>query len=424
MSTTAAPQPRPDWQHDWQQLLSFLPQDYEQLAREHKMLEVQYGNAKIRTAQDLLRFVFVHVGCDLPLRQSVAVVGAAGGPKLSAMRLHKKMQRAPSFLEALIARMVPVSEDARPEQWAGFEMVAVDASTVCGPGATGPDARIHAVLRLADLSYEQVQVTDHHGGETFKRFVWREGQLVIGDRGYCNAPGVAHVLDCRAQVLVRYNLRSMPAYDQWGKLVDVMRWLRASRLGKASEMRVQVVSNADREPRWIKGRLVAERLPDKEAEEARRRVRREHGSAATAEMLETAGYVVLFTTASRGAMPARRCLAAYRLRWQVELLFKRCKSLCGFDRLPNYRDDTIHAWLCAKVLLGLIMDRIGSAAADVFPHHDGTKNRSARATATATSYGSPALEADEHPAGRDGRRALPIQAVRPARSAAVHHAAA
>jgi len=80
-------------------------------------------------------------------------------------------------------------------------MVAVDASTVCGPGATGPDARIHAVLRLADLSWEQVQVTDHHGGETFKRFVWHEGQLVFGDRGYCNAPGVAHVLDCVASMM-------------------------------------------------------------------------------------------------------------------------------------------------------------------------------------------------------------------------------
>ena len=150
MSTTAVPQPRPDWQNDWQQLLSYLPEDYEQLAREHKMLEAQYSNAKVRSAEDLLRFVFVHVGCDLPLRQPMAVVEAAGGPRLSAMRLHMKMQRAPRYLEALIARMVPVGQHARPELWAGFEMVAVDASTVCGPGATGADARIHAVLRLAD----------------------------------------------------------------------------------------------------------------------------------------------------------------------------------------------------------------------------------------------------------------------------------
>jgi hypothetical protein len=79
-------------------------------------------------------------------------------------------------------------------------------------------------------------------------------------------------------VLVRYNLRSMPVYDRRGDTVDVMQWLRALRLGKASEMRVQVVSNAQGAPRWIEGRLVAERLPEKQAEEARRRVRRDHGS--------------------------------------------------------------------------------------------------------------------------------------------------
>jgi hypothetical protein len=31
-----------------------------------------------------------------------------------------------------------------------------------------------------------------------------------------------------------------------------------------------------------------------------------------------------------------------------------------FDHLPNYRDDTILSWLTAKVLLGVLLDRIGS----------------------------------------------------------------
>jgi hypothetical protein len=64
----------------------------------------------------------------------------------------------------------------------------------------------------------------------------------------------------------------------------------------------------------------------------------------------------------KSRLDAARCLALYRIRWQVELLFKRWKSLCGFDRLPNYLDETILAWLHAKVLLALLMQRMASFA--------------------------------------------------------------
>src|SRR6202789_371925 len=102
------------------------------------------------------------------------------------------------------------------------------------------------------------------------------------------------------------------------------------------------------------------RLPEKEAEEARGRVRREHGRSVTAEQLEAAAYVMLFTTVPSSRLSASRCVDAYRLRWQIELQWKRWKSLCHFDRLPNYRDDTILSWLTAKVLLGLLLERVAS----------------------------------------------------------------
>jgi len=106
------------------------------------------------------------------------------------------------------------------------------------------------------------------------------------------------------------------------------------------------------------GRLIAYRLPDEAVERARQRLRREKGSEPSARTLEAAKYVLLFTTAVRARLDAGRCLRGYRLRWQIELQFKRWKSLCGFDLLPNWRDDTTLAWLYAKVLLGALLDRI------------------------------------------------------------------
>ena len=79
-----------------------------------------------------------------------------------------------------------------------------------------------------------------------------------------------------------------------------------------------------------------------------------------AKQLEQASYILLFTTAPAGRLSAARAVEAYRLRWQIEPQFKRWKSLCRFDRLPNYRDDTIKSWLTGKLLLGLVVDRIGA----------------------------------------------------------------
>jgi hypothetical protein len=56
----------------------------------------------------------------------------------------------------------------------------------------------------------------------------------------------------------------------------------------------------------------------------------------------------------------------YRLRWQIELQFKRWKTLCGFDRMPNFRPDTIESWLYAKILAAVLLEKLTSLHSGVF----------------------------------------------------------
>ena len=95
----------PDYLHDVDAILGYLPNDYEALAEEHDVLRVQHGNAKIRTARDLMWLFFTHVGLNLPLRQTAAVAREANGPAVSPMQIHKKLIRSVSYLEALMQRM-------------------------------------------------------------------------------------------------------------------------------------------------------------------------------------------------------------------------------------------------------------------------------------------------------------------------------
>jgi hypothetical protein len=384
----------------WQSIRSLLPSEYEVLACEHQQVETKFGNAKIRNADTLLRFIFLHVGADLPLRQTVAVMAEAGEPSLSPMRLHKKMARAAPYLRALVERLVAWPADGAPERWGGYVFCAVDATVVCGPGAVGTDARIHTKLRLADVSLSSVEVTDETGGESLCRFMWEPGELAVGDRAYFTPRGIQHVLDAGAEVLVRYRLEGVELCDESGDVLDVLEAVEHLAVGETCDLDV----TAKLPDRSTPARLVAYRLPDDAVERARERLRREKGSDLSARVFESAKYVLLFTTAARSRLDAERCLQGYRLRWQIELQFKRWKSLCGFDLLPNTRDDTTLAWLYAKVLLGALLDRMASIPTELSP-----PERQAAVPFVPPDVVRP-LEAHQHPLAAVDRRAAPVRA--------------
>jgi hypothetical protein len=349
----------------WQTIVADLPEDYEALAKEHKVLEVQYGAAKITNAEDLLRLLLLHAGVGFSLRQSVTVVAEAGGPSVSHVTLHQKETLAAPYVGALVGALAKDSAEAQPERWAGYELALVDGTSFAAAGSDGTSARVHVQLRLTDLAVLAAVATDNSVGESFKRFSWRSGQLAIGDRGYANPPGIASVVEQHADVLVRVNRSALPMFAPSGERVELMTWLRSLKGYKPRERPVFIRSREHAQD--VHGRLVAVRLPESAAEKARAWVRRELGSKATPLDFEAAHYIVLFTTVPSERMSTAMCLDLYRLRWQIELTFKRWKSLCDFDKLPNHRDDTILTWLNTKLLLALLLQRMASGASALFP---------------------------------------------------------
>ena len=271
------------------------------------------------------------------------------------------MKRLSGYLTVLLARMVDAAAFA-PEACGGLHVIAGDATTVQRPGSKGTTARVHYALRLADMTPRHIEVTDEHGGETARRFRPEPGEVWLLDRAYANPPGVAAIRKPGAHIIVRYNRGTLPLYDKKGKRIDVMGLLRATRERDAvRQVRAFVHVNKDE---VIPGRLCWLRLPEEKAEGARRRAKREAEGACDAETLQAAEFVVVFTSVL-GELAASQVLQLYRARWQVELEFKRSKSLRELDRLPNFLPETIHSWICAKLLLQLIAVRV-AAPADAF----------------------------------------------------------
>jgi len=80
-------------------------------------------------------------------------------------------------------------------------------------------------------------------------------------------------------------------------------------------------------------------------------------------------YIVVVTNLNED-IPAEEILEAYRLRWQVEIYFKRLKSILDFGELPKRRIDSVIAWLNGKMMIALLIEVLLSKTA--FPPQEHT----------------------------------------------------
>jgi hypothetical protein len=134
----------------------------------------------------------------------------------------------------------------------------------------------------------------------------------------------------------------------------------AAQAGQEGEVRVQVAEGsgvgADLELRLI----VWRKTPEQAQAEQKRLLKnaKKRGTKIDPRSLEAAKYVMLVTSLPADAFPACDVLAIYRFRWQIELAFKRMKSLAGLDELAAKDPALSQAWLYARLIAFLIAEQI------------------------------------------------------------------
>ncbi len=83
--------------------------------------------------------------------------------------------------------------------------------------------------------------------------------------------------------------------------------------------------------------------------------------------LEFARSVIVVTPFPEAGFTAAEVLEWSRTRWQVELVFKRFKSLAQLGPLPKYDDESAKAWLYRKLLVALLVEKLIHHATAGFP---------------------------------------------------------
>ncbi len=168
---------------------------------------------------------------------------------------------------------------------------------------------------------------------------------------------------------MRLNGQDVPLQDGEGQPFDLLAALRSLKGTQVGDWPVCTAPGEEGIPA-LAGRLLALRKSRQATEAARRKIRKEarkKGRVPSARTLELAGYVLLFTTLAREDLPAAAGLELYRFRWQIELAFKRLKSLVGLDELAAQDEAFARTFLLTKLLATLLIEELSHRWVDFSP---------------------------------------------------------
>jgi hypothetical protein len=104
-------------------------------------------------------------------------------------------------------------------------------------------------------------------------------------------------------------------------------------------------------------RLVAYRLPEENTNRRRAQLREKYrtkGRLPSAVALELAGWLILLTNAPAELLPRTALSYLYRVRWQIELVFKQWKSVLRLDVLPSQNECRVQCEVWARLLNALL----------------------------------------------------------------------
>ena len=344
---------------NWRVLLSLFPRGWDRLAFREGAVERLRG---FPNTESLLRTLLLHVGRGYSLRETAVQAELAGLAEVSDVTILHRLRQAEGWLHRLCQQLLHEMGVAFPMPPRGRNVRLLDGTLIQEPGRTGSSWRIHYSLQIPSVLCDHLQVTSTKGagtGETLRRFPAAPGDLILADRGFCKLEGIADLCRQGADLIVRVNTGTLPLQTPEGTPFPLRERLRPlEQPGQIGEWPVQLPA-AEGGP--VLGRLCAIRKSQEAIRKAQRRIRRkaqQGGPKTKPETLVFACYVVVFTTLPVFNFPAAEVLELYRLRWQVELVFKRLKCLAGLGYLPKSQDASSRAWLYGKLLVALLTQKL------------------------------------------------------------------
>jgi hypothetical protein len=290
---------------------------------------------------------------------TVTQAAMSGLAKISDVGLLKRLRTSNQWFqwmsqELLKRRGVP---NIPPPKFEKYNIITVDASVISEPGSTGTDWRLHYSKELFSSQGREMIITDKRTGETLRNFSINKNDLYIADRAYGRYKSMKHVVDNEAHYIVRYMNKSFTMLDDENNKINMYDKVKNMEIGEILEFKANVRGSSSE---VLPVRFCIIKKNKEKGDEAVTRTIREQKKRQrkiNEETLELHRYVIVMTSLP-DEITSKEILELYRLRWQIEIAFKRLKSIFSLGHLPKKDPVSAKAWLQGKIFLAILTQTI------------------------------------------------------------------
>jgi len=335
-------------EREWPYVVTLLPRDLENSAWQ---CEALLRCRHIPDAKALLRMALAYAVSDLSLKDVAGWAHALGVAEISGPGLFYRLREAEGWLQHVLAQTLQSQVDSAVGS--SLRLRVVDATVIHGPGAKGTEWRAHVRMDPGSGRLRSVELTDARGGEGYGCYPVSAQEVILGDRAYATARGLWAVHSAHAYVLARLNPHTIRVCDEKRRRLSL-----GNKEGEVPQIG------------GVEFNILVPIPPEKRTKTRKWGLRRAIAwvpARAVAARTREGAVIWLLTTLPAEQASWSELMQLYRLRWQIELLFKRLKSLLHFDALPSRQGPTAKSWMLARLLAAALAQRLVQPAGPLSP---------------------------------------------------------
>ena len=338
------------------ELIKRMPTGYEQACFDTKAIE---RKREIKSPIDLMRLCLLYLVGGYSLLEISVISKSLGIAKINDSGFMERFAKCHKWFSWISEQIAPkpIIEYTKPKVFDNYKIVAIDASDVREKGRSGRIFKLHYAIDLFNLCAAACKITNQKIGETLLNFALEKNWLVIADRAYGSLASIEHCLQARANFVLRLKYDAFKLYNDDGSEFNLLEKLQHVTSNVAANFDVCVKLKSIGE---TKLRICAVKIPEDKHDKVERKFKQNDSKRqrkTSKEALDMAKYVVVITALPE-SISADEIISLYRLRWQVEIYFKRLKSILDFGNVPLKREDSITAWLNGKLIISLLIEQM------------------------------------------------------------------